>query len=504
MKTASLFILLIAFYIVACHEEESIQQGKVQFSFTTAGIDDAGGRTQVDNIPAGSMLRITVTRDNGDNVLAAKKIELVKVGDGFVTTPITLPKGHYNIDDFMIVSATDSLLFAVPKRKSPLAQWVKNPLAISFNIGGDAVSNIEGEVISAERKTAKDFGYASFGVKVATASSLSIAAFTNDPGNVKLATANAFVLHGKDTVIRSSIAASVNNMTFTGAPKTTYTLVITKDGYAKYQRAFLLDTLTKPLTAVLEPALTVSWTLTSSTIYLDGNAGAKLQIDWGDNTVEKADLQTAEFSHTYSAAKKYFVSITGDLDAIKFFEIEYQDGINHVSPVHLTALEDFRLPLCEYRSQAIDFSGNAKLQNLDLSGLRAHLAGIDISHNTALLNLDLQGDNFSSTVMDKLIDDLYASCTGGNKRNGYLNVHTILFDNPYHPTNQDLIGPPSSVQVDKLHKLVDNFGWFVFPINTLPGPDAPDGRQQIGTGRLNNAYVQVSDNKLTLIRRRKE
>jgi len=178
MKTRQLLIFLAAFYVMSCNEEETIQEGKVQFSFATADIGDSIGRTQVSDIPSGASLRITISRNNGEAVFTSKKIDLVKVGDAFVTTPLTLQKGQYTIDDFMIVSAGDSLLFATPKRESPLAQWVKNPLSVSFKVGGNTIDVIQGEVVSALRRAAKDFGYTSFGVRVASVPDFSVAAFT--------------------------------------------------------------------------------------------------------------------------------------------------------------------------------------------------------------------------------------------------------------------------------------------------------------------------------------
>lgn len=484
MKIRHLLILLVILYTTGCREEESIQQGNVQFSFSSVNTDQADARQQLTDIPAGSFLRLTVTKANGDSVFTSKKIALIKTGNDLLTDPVKLPKGGYVITDFMIVDPQDSLLFAIPKRGSDLAKWVKNPLSVQFTVGTEAVSNIEGEVISAFHRNPKDFGYSSFGAKVISIPGFSVTVFSNDLGKVKLATADCAILHGADTVFKKSLTASLNELNWNADPKTSYTLVVTKEGYAKYQQEFSLDTLTAGLLPiVLEPALTIRWTLNTSTIYLDGKTGANLVIDWGDNTIEQASLQETGFSHTYAASANYFVSITGDLDAISFFELEYQDGINSVSPIQLTSLEDFRLPLCQYTSTTLDLSRNAKLNNLDLSGVRGNLTEIDISNNNALLNLDLQADNLSSDAMNKMIDDLYASCVLHNQRNGYLDITPILFDNPYNPSSRDLIGPPSAAQVEKLNKLISDYGWFVFPINTLTPADVQNA------GRINAKHL---------------
>lgn len=473
MKTRNLLIVAVALCITACQEDESIQQGQVQFSFSAADVSDAAGRKPISEVPPESSLRISVATENGFSIFTSKKFELVKNGTSFLTDPIKLKPGRYVITDFMIVSKQDSLLFAIPKSGSRLADWVKSPLPISFTVGSKATNNIVGEVIEAARKKSEDFGYTAFNVKVATVSGLSVAAFTNNHGKVNLATANAAILRGTDTVFQKTLAASINDLNFKGDANTTYTLVLTKDGFAKYTQNFSLANLSPdPLSVVLQPALTVTWTLPGSTIYLDGRAGAQLSIDWGDNAVESTSLQNTGYAHTYVATGKYFVSITGDLDAITFFEIEYQDGINHVSPIHLPELQDFRLPLCQYTSRKIDFSENTKLSNIDLGGVRGNLSDIDIANNTALLNIDLQADIFSDTVMNKLIDNLYASCQANNRKNGYMNIHTVLYDNPYNPANRNMIGPPSAAQVEKLNKLISDYQWFVFPINTLTLADA--------------------------------
>ena len=184
-------------------------------------------------------------------------------------------------------------------------------------------------------------------------------------------------------------------------------------------------------------------------------------------------LDNAGYTHSYATSGKYFVSITGALDAINFFEIEYQDGINTVSPLHLNSLEDFRLPLCQYTSDKIDFSANVNLKNIDLAGIRGNLRDIDISNNLSLLSIDLQGNNFPAAVMDKMIDNLYTSCVRTGRKNGFLNIGTVVFDNPYNPSSRDLIGPPSPSRVAKLNKLLKDYGWFVFPISTMPSSETP-------------------------------
>ena len=70
-----ILFLLGSLFTFSCREEQTIQQGKVQFSFKKIDSGNTGGRILSNDIPAGASLVITITKQNGDSVCTFKKIE---------------------------------------------------------------------------------------------------------------------------------------------------------------------------------------------------------------------------------------------------------------------------------------------------------------------------------------------------------------------------------------------------------------------------------------------
>lgn len=480
MRTSKLILfLLVTLITYSCHEDESLQQGKIQFSFNNVSSSKTGGRKQTDDIPDGSALLISVSKSNGDSVFTLKKIELLKIGDSFTSTPLALPQGNYLLKDFLIVSVNNTVLFAAPKTGSSLAGLVKKPLPVTFSVAVNAVSNADVEVIDANHKAPEDFGYVSFGAHVVPSSGLPIAVFKGDNSSqINFTTATAYILHGQDTVLAKSVQPTVNNLYWTIEPGQSYTLVVIKDGYGKYKKVFRPDSLAaelngQPLSIVLRPAFTLRWTSRQEVdlprnpeILFGGITGSKFQVDWGDDSVNDFELTQSyntnsdwikNIDHHYASNKNYFVSVTGDLNNLQFFQL--LEGIvaivDTVCITHLPALEEINIVGVDFRASGVDFSHNPSLRIINLSWL--HLTTLDISQNPMLTEVFLDGNKFSGAVMDKMIDDLYASVALSNRRNGFLSIKENIFD----PASTALIGPPSADRIPELHSLAHDYGWGV-------------------------------------------
>lgn len=473
MKTLKILLFVATtFFIVSCQRDETAQQGTVQFAFTKISSGSDGGRKQTDQIPDGASLIISLTKSNGDSVFSWKKMDLLKVGDQFITSPLPLLQGSYVITDFMILGADNTVLFIAPKQGSTLAALVSKPLPISFSVNTNSVSNVAVEVVDANHKSPQDFGYVSFPIKVIPGSGFAVSTFVaDDNGQTNLTTAKAYILQGVDTILKQDLKATINNLNWINQD-TTYRLVIIKDGYARYEKDFTLVSLTnqlnnQPLAIVLKPAFTMSWTPYRAgddflNFQINGKAGAKIYVDWGDGS----SIQTIQFPngdeihHTYASPVKYFFSVTGDVKDVESFGMFEQIAIvDTMSVVYLSGLKDFELgTFAEYRGHSIDFSHNLKLEALgfDLSNLK--IDNLDISHNPKLSTLSIEGLQLPIPILNKVIDDLSNNAYRYNIRNGFINI-----GNGFGGTG--IVGPPSDYQMQELYGLINSYGWSIYPIS---------------------------------------
>jgi len=483
MKKPSLILFCIALAIMSCQHEDAVQPGKVQFSLSNKSSSSSSGRKQTDVIPDGASLVLSLSKSNGDTVFTWKTISLLKIGDQFITEPLPLPPGSYVINDFMIRSNNNTVLFLAPKGGSPLASLVTKPLPISFTVNGNTVVNTEVEVVSADHKNPADFGYAAFPIKVIPSSGFSVSAFVvGDDGRSNLTSAKAYILHEQDTILTQDLRATINNLNWVKGNQTRFSLVVIKDGYSRYEKEFNLDSMMvalkgAPLPIVLKPAFTISWTPLHANdklayyFHVGGKAGSKIHVDWGDGSVSDYIVgpQTVPqedplvyVDHTFQKPVKYFFSMTGDLDKITFVGLYYDiPVIDTLSIVHLPALDRFALSFAtQYQGKGIDFSRNSKLNMLDLSYSGVNFTSLDLSHNEALRLVNLEyNTNLSATVVNKVIDDLFKSILRNNIHDGTLSLFAKDVTIP------DMVGPPSPYQIDELHAMINDYGWTVYPIS---------------------------------------
>lgn len=147
--------------------------------------------------------------------------------------PLEFDLGRYNVTDFLIASGSE-ILYAVPKKNTPLAPLVVRPLPYSFNVLKGKLTNVAMEVVSTKGYAPKDFGYAAFNIEVVNP--LSVTVFTSKGGETKLASAEAFLYDAEDKLIKTyDLGAKVNLLSFKGDVDASYKLVVRKPGYSLYQ-----------------------------------------------------------------------------------------------------------------------------------------------------------------------------------------------------------------------------------------------------------------------------
>lgn len=146
-KVTFLSISILGFFtLLSCDEipsQSSEKNGSVKFAFN-------GSSTQLSKTGADSVakkLYITLRDLTGKEVLKLQSVELVSFGNGYVSLPVSLPKGRYELTEFLAVTADNKTIFAAPLTGSPKAYLVEKPLPLGISVVADQVASIDVEVL---------------------------------------------------------------------------------------------------------------------------------------------------------------------------------------------------------------------------------------------------------------------------------------------------------------------------------------------------------------------
>lgn len=475
-KTTRYYLLLVlAFGMLGCQDEESTPgTGEIQFALGDGFLDHSSGRTTA-SLPEGASLLISIEDAAGNAVFTLKKIGLISFSGQYTSAPLKLENKDYNLTDFIIVDENNAVIYATPRSGSSFAKLVNKPLPVPFTITAGKSTTIPTQVVRTGEGTPEDFGYATFPISIAAFPEFAVSVFALKNGALGLTPVQAYLLHEGDTIYRKYLSPKVSDIIFKGAPDETYTLVLVKPGYGKYSRTFVLQDLRDelnhaPLEIILPPGITMNVRPSLEgeyAFFMSGIAGKKVVIDWGDGSaVENVILSTYipedfsryEFLHNYDdPAKNYFVSVTGDLEAIQEYGNRWTGEVLALSFHHATGLVRFGLQF-NYAVQNLDFTANQELRILALGF--SNVRSINISANKKLKVIFLEELLLLSTAeIDKVIDDLYTNVVETGNTGGSLNMQRYDRD-----LNESvMLGPPSAEAIEKLRILRDDYGWSIGP-----------------------------------------
>ncbi len=474
MKHVFRLIMLVipTLMLSRCNENDvAVQKETIQFSFDFTELTDEGGRVASANeIPPGARLLVSITTNAGAPVLTFEEVELLRLGDALISTPIELTPGSYKLTDFMLVDASDEILFATPRKNSAMAKYVGNPLDVSFNASASSVKNIKMEVMDVSASAPEDFGYASFSINVVHP--LQLGVFVASPSGVSLTSATAYIIKNNVVLQQFNLSSRINSLSFKQDPTATYTLKIVKKGYATIYQDFVYEDVIEslngsPWTFTMTPAFTMlayyevdSWNAFS--FQANGTSG-NITIDWGDGTIEhKTIMEWGQFEHTYPATGNYPITVTGDLHKIRDFVAYYGLGeIDEIDAYQLTGLEDFRLGLTR-SPRTIDLSRSTKLKFLDVTSA-LQLERLIIPMSPDLWAVEVSGkNNMTSATINDLIAALHSNIVSNNIHDGHFWLRQLFYDDD-GDRYELMIGPPSAESLSKLAQLRDEYGWDVAP-----------------------------------------
>src|SRR5690606_27794333 len=145
-----LSLLCLIWLINACQQDDpkpvipDFAIGEVQFAFSSlAKINSNGKLAAFEEFPSGAYLSVMLLSEI-DSV--NHKLSLIKLGDGYISEPMTLEEAEYQITDFMIMNEGGEAIYATPKEGSPLASYVDDPLPFNFTVTKGELTNLNMEV----------------------------------------------------------------------------------------------------------------------------------------------------------------------------------------------------------------------------------------------------------------------------------------------------------------------------------------------------------------------
>jgi hypothetical protein len=159
------FLTIISFlFTISCGPREiAVELGQVKFGINKPA--SIGGRVNETFMPAYVLLSITDATDHP--VETDRKIALYSFGASYVSESLQLKTGGYKISKFLVLDASNKIIYASPLGGSPQAKYVTNPLPMNFTVAENGSTLVTPQVLQVVDGTTPDiFGYASFGFEV--------------------------------------------------------------------------------------------------------------------------------------------------------------------------------------------------------------------------------------------------------------------------------------------------------------------------------------------------
>ena len=159
MKTfikAILWVLLLSF---SCQPEENVSPNTGYATFSLDERDRINGRDKETPTPASVLLSVqTINGDKREEI----KLNLVSFGTGYLSEKLERPIGNYQLTQFVVLDASDRVIYATPYEGSELAKYVTDSLPVDFNVTSNGTQVIAQVLPVLEDDKPELFGYVTF------------------------------------------------------------------------------------------------------------------------------------------------------------------------------------------------------------------------------------------------------------------------------------------------------------------------------------------------------
>lgn len=248
MKTTGRISLISLCWIAACTGAEPDSRSIIEERSGPASIEFSFAMASAKSSPDAKALQDAVAvlvtiEDSGTPIYSLERVDLVPFGTTFLSQPLSLLPGSYELTSFALVDAADQVIYATPLSGSNIDHLVVEPLPIAFAIATDTVTTIRPQVVTTEELTPEDFGYVSFGLddtSVIDIVDFLVAAFVFDDGSQSLVLADANIAVDNEIGVElySGVLTADTNQIRVPAGQVQYDITVSKSGYLDWQSSF--------------------------------------------------------------------------------------------------------------------------------------------------------------------------------------------------------------------------------------------------------------------------
>jgi hypothetical protein len=452
-------LLAIGLWGCADQQPENALPRDVQFTVRTSDASSKSGRSA--ELPPGTELMLSIQKSSGDPVLTNQRVELLRLGDEYVSKAFKLAPGTYSVTDFALVNGSE-VTYATPHAGSPRAGEVARPLPYEFTVTTDELLTLEAEVLTTDGASPEAFGYVAFDISGIEGRIIPITVFTVDQTGQHLADdAEATILETApfpfqpDTLRHFFLEVGTNDIPFDLDPRKKYNLVVARHGFKKYVRNFSFSELESEFSSgTIEVTLTPAFTYvavggyTRADIVPHRSGVGQITTDFND-FLGNANWSVGAgagnyFENQLRGSGPHFITVEGDLDFLA--ELYMFPNIAEIDASALTKLEALPL-LGNTMLREIDLSQNHALGNLDLNDCTS-LSKASLSRRAPIRVVRISNTAFTTETVSAFIDDIYAAAI-------YNDIHggQIYCENAAEPTQ---------AAKNKIQELKQR-GWFTEP-----------------------------------------
>ncbi len=250
-----------AAFLMACGADEPQEEQEGQITFTIENVlnQKSGGRTEADAADITYAL-ITIENDQGDVVMDREQVNVSPFGDGFITDPVTLITGDYNLTEFILMNDADEVIFATPLAGSDLAYLVSNPLPLAFTITANSTTELAPEVIDVTASVPEQYGYFGMNFTIIETFDLMITVLEQDASGSYNPVSYQLAISSQGAQVTSKALPSGVSVIKLRSDITEYTLDVTSNGGYDFSRTYGVSELTahdidssNPLTILVGP-----------------------------------------------------------------------------------------------------------------------------------------------------------------------------------------------------------------------------------------------------------
>lgn len=226
------------------NENPAPAEGRVDFSFEVIDNPDGGrvkgdgGRVEAD-IP--TKVVISIEDDLGNPVYTLEELTLFEFNGSYVTEPLILQVGNYQLTEYLVVDDEGSTIYATPQEGSDLDYLVADPLPIALAVSANASTSIAPQVISTEQLTPADFGYTDSNFEFIQTFDMLLSVFVQNAttGSFESTDANLTVIATNESLelYNKAIGSGIIQVKLTDGYDT-YTVQVDKAGYNSYSADF--------------------------------------------------------------------------------------------------------------------------------------------------------------------------------------------------------------------------------------------------------------------------